>query len=252
MPKKVWCTGAGKGLGRAVALKLAKQSHDVAVSARTRSDLDAVAEASAAHPGRIVPFVLDITDENAVFRGVAEIENDFGPLDLVILNAGTHIPVHAASIAVQPFRDLMETNFMGGIHCLAAILPRFIERERGHVAVVASVAGYRGLPTSAAYGATKAALINMCEALKPELDRAGVTLSVINPGFVKTPLTDKNDFPMPFLMDVDDAAERMVRGLESGRFEITFPKRFTWGMKLLRCLPYTLYFAVARQLVGKS
>ena len=252
MSKKVWCTGAGKGLGRSVALKLTKQGHDVAISARTSSDLDAVAEAAAAHPGRIVPFVLDVTDENAVFRVVAEIENDFGPLDLVILNAGTHIPVHAASIAVQPFRDLLETNVMGGIHCLAAILPRFIERGRGHVAVVASVAGYRGLPTAAAYGATKAGLINMCEALKPELDCAGVTLSVINPGFVKTPLTDKNDFAMPFLMDADDAAEQMVRGLESGRFEITFPKRFTWGMKLLRCLPYTLYFAVVRQLVAKS
>jgi short-subunit dehydrogenase len=252
MPKKVWCTGAGKGLGRSVALKLANQGHDVAISARTQSDLDAVAQASADYPGRIVPFVLDVTDENAVYRVVGEIENDFGPLDLVILNAGTHIPVHAAFLAVQPFRDLMETNFMGGVHCLAAVLPRFIERGRGHMAIVASVAGYRGLPTSAAYGATKAGLINMCEALKPELDRAGVILSVINPGFVKTPLTDKNDFPMPFLMDVDDAAERMVRGLDSGRFEITFPKRFTWGMKLLRCLPYRLYFAITRHLIPKS
>jgi short-subunit dehydrogenase len=138
------------------------------------------------------------------------------------------------------------------MHGVAAVLPRFMERRRGHLAVVASVAGYRGLPTSAAYGASKAALINMCEALKPELDRAGVTISVVNPGFVKTPLTDKNDFPMPFLMDADAAAEQMVRGLETGRFEITFPKRFTWGMNLLRCLPYSLYFAVSRKMVSKS
>ena len=129
------------------------------------------------------------------------------------------------------------------------LLPRLIARRAGHVAVVASVAGYRGLPSAAGYGASKAALINLCEALKPELDGCGVRLSLINPGFVRTPLTDRNPFPMPFLMDADDAAERLVRGLESGRFETTFPRRFTWGLKLLRCLPYALYFPLTRRLV---
>jgi short-subunit dehydrogenase len=250
--KRIWCTGAGKGLGRSVALTLAARGHHVAISARTRSDLDALVDEAADLPGQMVAFPLDVADESAVFGTLEDIENSLGPLDLVILNAGTHIPVDAASLTVKPFRDLMETNFMGTMHGVAAVLPRFIGRGRGHLAVVASVAGYRGLPTSAAYGASKAALINMCEALKPELDRAGVTISVVNPGFVKTPLTDRNDFPMPFLMEADDAAEQMVRGLESGRFEITFPKRFTWGMKLLRCLPYSLYFAVSRRFLPKS
>jgi len=114
---------------------------------------------------------------------------------------------------------------------------------------VSSVAGYRGLPSGAAYGATKAALINMCEALKPELDASNVKITLINPGFVKTPLTDKNEFAMPFLMDVNAAAERVVRGLEKSRFEITFPRRFTWMLKALRILPYPLYFAATRKLV---
>ena len=108
------------------------------------------------------------------------------------------------------------------------MLPRFIERRAGHIAVVASVAGYRGLPSASAYGASKSALITMCEALKPELDSYGVKLTLINPGFVKTPLTDRNEFKMPFLMEVDDAAERIIAGLKSNRFEVTFPKRFTW------------------------
>ena len=132
---------------------------------------------------------------------------------------------------------------------LAAVLPRFIGKQAGHVAVVSSVAGYRGLPTSAAYGASKAALINMCEALKPELDRYGVKLSLICPGFVRTPLTDRNAFPMPFLMEAEEAAERIVNGLLRGKFEITFPRRFTWWLKLGRCLPYAWYFLLTRRMV---
>ncbi len=251
MGKRVWCTGASKGLGRSVALKLAERGYDVAISARTLSDLESVVQEAGDFAGRVVPFVLDVTDEDAVTRTFADIESNLGALDLVILNAGTHIPVDAATLSVEPFRKLMEVNFMGTMHGVAAVVPKFMERRGGHLAVVASVAGYRGLPTSSAYGASKAALINMCEALKPELDRAGVTISVINPGFVKTPLTDRNEFKMPFLMDPDDAAEQMVRGLETGRFEITFPKRFTWGMKILRCLPYGLYFAISRRMSSR-
>jgi short-subunit dehydrogenase len=169
-----------------------------------------------------------------------------GPLDLVILNAGTHTPLTARQFDVATVRQIMETNFMGTVNPLAAVLPRFIERRRGQIAVVASIAGYRGLPSASAYGASKSALITMCEALKPELDHYGVKLTLINPGFVKTPLTDRNTFEMPFLMDVDAAARRIVAGLKSKRFEVTFPKRFTWGLKIARCLPYSLYFALTR------
>ena len=249
MSRVAWCTGAGKGIGRAVAALLAKQGWVVAASSRTAADLEDLERETGANVGRVVPFPVDVTDENAVSETVDSIEKRLGDIDLVILNAGNHIPVTAADFSAKPFRDLIETNVMGVVHGLAAVLPKFIDRRKGHIAVVSSVAGYRGLPSAAAYGATKAALINMCEALKPELDAVNVKLTLINPGFVKTPLTEKNEFAMPFLMDVNAAAERIVRGLEKTRFEITFPRRFTWMLKVLRVLPYPLYFAATRKLV---
>ncbi|MCU0894915.1 MAG: SDR family NAD(P)-dependent oxidoreductase [Rhodospirillales bacterium] len=242
----VWCTGAGKGIGRAVVKRLVQDGASVAASARTRVDLESLAAETA---GGARPYPLDVTDEAAVRDAARAIEADIGPLDLVILNAGTHTPLTARQFDVAAVRRIMETNFMGTVNPLAAVLPRFIERRhrrRGHIAVVASIAGYRGLPSASAYGASKSALITMCEALKPELDHYGVKLTLINPGFVKTPLTDLNTFEMPFLMDVDAAARRIVAGLKSNRFEVTFPKRFTWGLKIARCLPYSLYFALTR------
>jgi NAD(P)-dependent dehydrogenase (short-subunit alcohol dehydrogenase family) len=246
-----WCTGAGKGIGRAVAVELAARGWTAAASARTAADLASLADAASRLSGNIVPFALDVTDADAVAATVADIETQLGPIELAVLNAGTHRPVDAAALDLATFRLLMETNYFGVVHGLAALLPRCIERRRGRIGVVASVAGYRGLPTAAAYGASKAAVINMCEALKPELDRFGVQLKLINPGFVRTPLTDRNEFPMPFLMEADAAAKRLVDGLESRRFETTFPRRFTWGLKLLRCLPYPLYFALTGRLVRK-
>ena len=124
-------------------------------------------------------------------------------------------------------------------------------RGSGHIAVVSSLAGYRGLPTSAAYGASKAALINMCEALRPELDAMGIKLQVINPGFVETPLTDQNDFEMPFLVTVDEATDQIMRGLASDQFEVSFPRSFAFIMKVLRILPNRLFFAVTRRMIKR-
>jgi len=247
----VWCTGAGKGIGRAVARRYAEAGHIVAASARTAADLASLAAEAAAAPGRIVAFPLDVTDAAAVAATVAAIERDLGAIDLAFLNAGTHMPVDATAFEIAPFRTLVETNYMGVVHGLAAILPRMVARRAGHVAVVASVAGYAGLPSAAAYGATKAALINMAEALKPELDAAGVAITVVNPGFVRTPLTDRNDFAMPFLMEVDDAARRIVTGLARRPFELAFPRRFVVLLKLLRAAPYPLFFALTRRLMRR-
>jgi len=166
-----------------------------------------------------------------------------------VFNAGTHIPMTAETFAVEPFRRLVETNLMGTVNGLGQIVPRFVRRGHGHIAVVASLAGYRGLPTSAAYGATKAALINMCEALRPELERHNVRLTLINPGFVETPLTDKNDFPMPFLIPVEEAVEHIMRGLAGSGFETAFPWRFAFLMKLLRLLPDGLFFFLTRRMI---
>lgn len=244
-----WCTGAGKGIGRATALLLAARGWTVAASARTEADLSTLREAAAKQNGSVFSYPLDVTDGDATERCVAAIEADLGPIRLAVLNAGTHAPSPAVGFDSVIFRNLMQTNYFGAVNGLNALLPRFLERRSGHIAVVASVAGYRGLPSAAAYGASKAALINMCEALKPELDRAGLKLSLINPGFVRTPLTDRNDFAMPFLIEAEVAARRLVDGIDSGRFETTFPRRFTWMLKLMRCLPYALYFPLTRRLV---
>jgi short-subunit dehydrogenase len=248
----VWITGASSGLGRALARRMAADGWTVAASARGAEALAALAKGAEDRKGAIRAYPLDVTDAAAVPAVVAAIERDLGPIDQAVLNAGTHRPVRAADFRAADFRKLVDLNLMGTVHCLAALLPGMIARRGGHIAVVASVAGYRGLPTSAAYGMTKAGLINMAEALKPELDGLGVRLQVVNPGFVRTPLTDKNPFPMPFLMEVEDAADALYRGLGSERFEIVFPRRFAYMLKVLRCLPAPLAFAITRRLVPDS
>lgn len=246
-----WMTGASSGLGHALARRMAADGWHVAASARSTAPLAELAQSATSLKGEVRPYAVDVTDPTAVGTTVAAIEAELGPIVQAVFNAGSHQPVSAAALTAAPFRELAELNLMGTVHCLEAVLPGMIARGGGRIAVVASVAGYRGLPTAAAYGMTKAGLINMAEALKPELDRYGIRLQVVNPGFVRTPLTDRNPFPMPFLMEPEDAAEAFYRGLRSDRFEIVFPRRFTYLMKMLRCLPAPLAFAVTRRLVSE-
>ena len=241
-----WVTGAGSGIGRALALRLAREGWRVAVSARTARDLDTLA---AEAPGRIHAFPLDVTDPEATLQAVTHIEDALGPLDLAVLNAGTYARDSAAHFEPGAFRKTVDVNLMGAAHCLAGLMPRMLARESGHIAVVSSVAGYVGLPGAAAYGASKAALINMCEALYPELAARNVRLSLINPGFVDTPLTQKNDFPMPFLISADAAVDHIMAGLKSRRFEIAFPWQMVLSMKALAALPARLRFALTRRMV---
>ncbi len=238
----VWITGASSGIGRALALTLAKRGDRVAVSARSETGLQHLAEEAAGFAGSIHPYPLDITQPETCADTVDRIAGDLGDITLAVLNAGTHHPVEAHAFAASDFAKLININLIGTGNCLDPLLKRMIPAQKGHIAIVASVAGYRGLPTSAYYGASKAAQINLAESLKLDLYRYGIKLQLVNPGFVKTPLTDKNDFPMPFLMDVDEAAERMARGFDGRSFEITFPRRFAYLLKLLRLLPYRLYF----------
>lgn len=235
-----WITGASAGIGRAVALRLLQDGWTVAVTARRAGELDDLA---AAHPGRIIAAPGDVTDPATMQAAVAHAEAMAGrPIALAILNAGTYVPMSAETFDPAAFNLQVNVNLGGTANALAAVLPGLIERKRGQLAIVASVAGYRGLPTALAYAATKAALIALAESLKFDLDRHGVLTHVINPGFVRTPLTDKNTFPMPFLIEADDAANRIVRGLRSTRFEIMFPRRFGYLLKLLRIMPYALFF----------
>ncbi|MEQ9444928.1 MAG: SDR family NAD(P)-dependent oxidoreductase [Rhodospirillaceae bacterium] len=250
MSRVLWITGAGKGIGRSVALEYASHGWVVAISARTQSDLDEVvkqAEEDKAS-GKICAYALDVTDHDAVKQVFKTIEADHGPVTQVIFNAGTHSPTPPEAFSVAPFRTLMEVNYMGAVNGLDAVLSTFIDRKAGHIAIVASVAGYGGLPNASAYGATKAALINMCESLKTQLDALGVTMSVINPGFVRTPLTNKNDFPMPFLMEPEAAAKAVYDGMARKKFEIAFPTPFVLILKFLQLLPYGLYFALVKKM----
>ncbi|WP_028793921.1 SDR family NAD(P)-dependent oxidoreductase [Thalassobaculum salexigens] len=243
--RTVWITGASSGIGRAVALQMARDGWRVVGSARRQEALDELAAEGPA--GRITGVAVDVTDPEATRAAVARIEAEIGPIDRAILAAGTHIPTSADDFKPEDFRTLVEVNLMGVVHATAAVLPGFKQRRAGHLVVVASVAGYGGLPTAAGYGATKAGLINFTESMKFDLDEWGVKTQLVCPGFVRTPLTDRNEFSMPFLMKVEDAAEAMVKGMEGGGFEITFPKRFTWLVKAMSALPYALYFPMVRK-----
>ena len=191
-----------------------------------------------------------MTDAASVAKTFQNIGDNLGPVDLVIGAAGKYKPVFSQELSLEDFRSTLDVNYMGVINMLDAVLPAFRARRSGHVAWIASVAGYLGLPKSAAYGPTKAALINLAEGLKPELEQFNITTSVINPGFVRTPMTDGNDFPMPFLMEPDEAARRTIEGLAKGKFEIAYPTRFVLILKTLRLLPNWAFFAITRRLIG--
>jgi NAD(P)-dependent dehydrogenase (short-subunit alcohol dehydrogenase family) len=243
----VWVTGASQGIGRALALELAGRGARVAISARGTAALTDLARL---HPS-LRPEPLDVTDARAVAATVGRIEQAQGPLDLAVLNAGIYQPLPGGLADPQIFAEHMAVNYQGVVNGLCAVLPGMRKRGRGQVAVVASVAGYRGLPQAAAYGPTKAALINLAETLRLELRGSGVDLRLVNPGFVATRLTAQNAFAMPSLLTPEDAARRILAGLAGSRFEIAFPFGFVTWMRLLRLLPYRLYFPLMARLTGR-
>ncbi|MCP4595508.1 MAG: SDR family NAD(P)-dependent oxidoreductase [Neptuniibacter sp.] len=247
--KTAWITGAGRGIGESVAKLLCHYGLTVYASARNSSELNNLKNSCCNELGLIVPIPMDITDPRQIDDMMLSWDQGHGVPDLVILNAGTHDPFPAHEFSAERCSKLLRTNLQGTINCIDPVLKRFIKRNSGQLAVMASVAGYRGLPTAAAYGASKAALINLCEALRLDLKGTDIKLQVINPGFVRTPLTDKNDFKMPALMEPEEAAVEILNGLLGRRFEICFPKRFVYLLKFLRLLPYSWYFGLLEKSV---
>ncbi|MCP4002211.1 MAG: SDR family NAD(P)-dependent oxidoreductase [Gammaproteobacteria bacterium] len=245
----IWITGASSGLGRELARQYAEAGHQVCVSARGTDALAELAEECCDMTGTINSFGLDVTDPEQVNSCFEQIKATTGIPNLCVFNAGTHTENPVKGFDRKIYQRLMSINYMGVVNCLQVIIPVYLQQGSGQIAIVSSVAGYRGLPNASAYGASKAALINMCEALQPELAAENIDLRLINPGFVRTPLTDMNEFPMPFLMEVEDAAARMVKGLAGNSFEITFPRRFTWLLKCLCSLPYAVYLRLTRKLL---
>ncbi|MEC9346875.1 MAG: SDR family NAD(P)-dependent oxidoreductase [Pseudomonadota bacterium] len=246
----VWITGASSGLGRQAAIAFARRGYRVAVTARRADELDALARDFSDPVGEIVTFPGDVTDARAMADVVAAIERELGPIGIAVLNAGDYRTLTSTQFTASALRAQYELNVFGSANCVEALLPRMIGRGAGRLYLVASLAGYVGLPRAVAYGSSKAALILMAESMRIELEPLGVVVGVVNPGFVKTPLTAKNDFPMPFLMPVERAAECLVDGVLDGRFEVAFPWTFVTLMKLLRCLPYGLGLPLIRRLTG--
>lgn len=219
--------------------------------ARRATELVELAGAAAAAGATIIPMQGDVTDRAAMAEAVAAIEAKHGPIALAFLNVGTYFPDSENDFGGDGFRRTFQVNVEGAINLVGPLVRAMKPRGRGQIAVNASVAGYGGLPRAIAYSSSKAALIAMCEALKFDLDRLGITIQLVSPGFVKTPLTDKNDFPMPFLLSVEEAGRRIVEGFEKGGFEIAFPRRMAWTLKALNMLPYAWYFPLVQKVTGR-
>ncbi|QTR47322.1 SDR family NAD(P)-dependent oxidoreductase [Thiothrix litoralis] len=241
-PSVAWLVGASSGIGQALAFQLAQAGWQVAISARR---LDALQAMQAQHPA-LHPYTVDVTDVPSLHEAAAAITRELGEIELCVLNAGDYTPMPLADFNIELFRKLCDINYLGAVNGLDAIMPLMLARGRGQILLTASVAGYRGLPKSAPYSASKAAVISLAESLHLELKARGVLLRVVNPGFVRSPLTDKNAFKMPFLLEPEEAAQAIMRDLPRRNFEIAFPKRFVYLLKVLRLLPYWLYFKLTK------
>lgn len=242
--RTVWLVGASSGIGLATAQALHARGARVVVSARQENALQAFVKA---HPGAVA-LPLDVTDLQAVHAAARRLLEG-GGIDVVAFCAGHYKPQRAFAFDLPEMLKHQDINYLGALHVLDAVLPHFLARGRGHLSLVASVAGYCGLPNSLAYGPTKAALINLAETLYADLHPRGLGVSLVNPGFVQTPLTAQNEFPMPALITSAQAAEEILRGWARGYFEIHFPRRFTRFMKLLKWLPYSLYLPLVSRMV---
>ena len=235
--KKIWITGASSGIGKALAEKFALEGWKVAVSARRKEILDKMSNHE-----NIFSYPLDVTMQDQIKENFSKIINDFGNIDLCVFSSGTYDPKLEQGINIQQNKFVMETNFFGVLYCIKAVEKYFKEKKQGHISIVSSIAAYRGLPNSSGYGPSKAALTNLTESLYFDFKKHNVRISLVSPGFIKTPLTDKNEFRMPFIKSPEFAADKMFKGLtKSKSFETHFPKLLTLFLKFLRILPYKIY-----------
>ena len=244
MTKKIWITGASSGIGRALAIKFSKEGWQVAASARRENLLN---DLNNQNPN-IQSFPLDVKDETAAKNIFQNIIEQFKTLDICVFCTGIHDPESEKKLSSIKIREIMETNFFGTLNCIMAVNSHFKEKKSGHISIVSSVAGYRGLPAASGYCASKSALTSLAESLYFDFKRYNVRISVVSPGFIKTPMTDQNKFAMPMIKSAEYAAEKMFIGLtKKNSFEIHFPFLFTMMMKLLKIMPNWLYFALVKK-----
>jgi NAD(P)-dependent dehydrogenase (short-subunit alcohol dehydrogenase family) len=246
--RRVWIVGASSGIGAALAEALAARGARIALSARRVAPLEALAARAA--PGQVQVLPLDVTDAAGWKAAADRLQHSWGGIDLVIFMAASFSAMRAWELDTEAAEAMIATNLSGVVSGLAAVIPMLEQQRRGGIALVASVAGYGALPKGLIYGTTKAALIHLAEGLYLDLAPRDIAVYLINPGFVRTPLTAANDFPMPALMEPEQAAAAIIRGIERGRFEIRFPRRLAWPLRLLRLLPYRWYFPLVHRGTG--
>jgi len=245
--KKIWITGASSGIGKAVAEKFASEGWMVAASARRQEILNKMAE----NPN-IFAYPLDVTQKENVTKTFNNIIEDFKNVDICLFCSGTYDPKLEQEINIEQNKFVMETNYFGVLNCIKAVETYFKNKKSGQISIVSSVAAYRGLPNSSGYGPSKAALTNLTESIYFDFKKHNVKISLVSPGFIKTPLTDKNEFPMPFIRSPEFAADKIFQGLtKKNIFEIHFPLGLTLTLKFLRILPYKLYLFLIDKFVKR-
>lgn len=239
--KKIWLTGASSGIGKALAFELAKRGAILALTSRNKEALDEVVRQIAGAGMKALAFPADVTSLEEMKNASLAIRKMLEGIDILLANAGTHLFSIPEQFDSAQYQSIMELNYNGLLHSIESVLPGMIEDKSGYIVGVASLVGYRGLPRAAAYGASKAAVINFLESIRFHLRQYNIPVTIINPGFVKTPLTDKNDFQMPFLVSAEQAAIIICDGMEKQKKEIVFPFPFNWILKLARIIPYPIY-----------
>lgn len=248
MQKVAWVIGASSGIGQSLALHLGRSGYRVAISARTLESLRRVQQEMTLGSDCAV-FTCDVQDVSTLERAYQEILTHYTQVDLIIYAAGIYTPMPLQSFDLKKAQEILSINLGGAFNVFHVIKERAFSSHPLHLVWIASVAGFRGLPNSGAYGASKAGLISWAEIMRTELEPFYTKVQVVNPGFVKTRLTDLNQFPMPMMITPEEAADAIVKGLKTNRFDITFPRVFGFFMKILRLMPDFLYFKIAKKLV---
>ena len=242
--KTIWITGASSGIGKALAIKFSKEGWNVAISARRGNLLEEIAKSN----NNIYPFPLDVTNSEKCKSIFESVIKKTGEINISVFCTGIHDPKSEKKLNIKKIREIMEVNFFGTVNSINAVYDYYKEKKSGQISIVSSVAGYRGLPAAGAYCASKSALSSFAESLYFDLKRFNVRVSLVSPGFIKTPMTDKNDFPMPMMKSAEFAAEQMFKGLTQKKaFEIHFPVAFTSMMKVLKVIPNGLYFKIVEK-----
>jgi len=241
MSEIVFLTGASSGIGAALAHRFAADGAHVVLAARRADALARLADQIISAGGRASAAPLDVRDRDAVAETIARVEAEVGPIDILVANAGVGAEMPVTEFCAERFEGIIRTNLMGPVYCIEAVLPSMLERRRGHIVGIGSLAGYRGIPAASGYSASKAGLAVTLESLRVELQNHGVKVSTICPGFIKSPMTDSNQFEMPFMLSLEDGVDRIHRAIRRGRREYAFPWPLAFIVRASRHLPNWVY-----------